>query len=107
MPRSCAGLSRSPSAWEASICRRIPTSYDEKFQSTSNEYYEQFAQQIPECDKVMLGLIAEKTRGCGSLLDIGCSTGNLLLHVSRAFYLKTSRVLNNEFHPFVIPTDLP
>ena len=33
----------------------------------------------------MLGLIAEKTQGRGAPLDIGCSTGNLLFHIKRAF----------------------
>src|SRR6267154_1785391 len=41
--------------------------------------------KIPERDKVMLGFLAEKTGGQGELLDIGCSTGNLLLHIKRAF----------------------
>jgi SAM-dependent methyltransferase len=58
---------------------------DEKFLASYNDYQARYAGQIAERDKVMLGLIAEKTRGEGALLDIGCSTGNLLLHIQRAF----------------------
>jgi SAM-dependent methyltransferase len=58
---------------------------DDRFLAEYNEYQKRFASQMPERDKVTLGLIAEKTGGRGSLLDIGCSTGNLLLHISRAF----------------------
>lgn len=58
---------------------------DEKFLAFYNDYQKRYAGEIAERDKVMLGLIAEKTQGRGSLLDIGCSTGNLLLHIKRAF----------------------
>jgi SAM-dependent methyltransferase len=58
---------------------------DEAFLAYYNDYQKRYADQIAERDKVLLGLIAEKTRGQGSLLDIGCSTGNLLLHIRRAF----------------------
>src|SRR5579859_922292 len=58
---------------------------DEKFLAFYNEYQKRYAGQIAERDKVMLGLIAEKTKGRGALLDIGCSTGNLLLHIKQAF----------------------
>jgi SAM-dependent methyltransferase len=58
---------------------------DERFLAFYNEYQKRYAGQIAERDKVMLGLIAAKTQGRGALLDIGCSTGNLLLHVKRAF----------------------
>ena len=58
---------------------------DEAFLADYNDYQKRYAGQIAERDKVMLGLVAEKTRGQGSLLDIGCSTGNLLLHLKRAF----------------------
>jgi SAM-dependent methyltransferase len=58
---------------------------DENFLAFYNDYQKRYAGQIAERDKVMLGLIAEKTQGRGKLLDIGCSTGNLLLHIKRAF----------------------
>ncbi len=58
---------------------------DEKFLAFYNDYQKRYAGQIAERDKVMLGLIAEKTQGQGALLDIGCSTGNLLLHIKQAF----------------------
>jgi SAM-dependent methyltransferase len=58
---------------------------DEKFLALYNDYQKRYASEIAERDKVMLRLIAEKTSGTGSLLDIGCSTGNLLLHIKRAF----------------------
>jgi SAM-dependent methyltransferase len=58
---------------------------DEKFLAFYNDYQKRYASEIAERDKVMLRLIAEKTAGKGSLLDIGCSTGNLLLHIKRAF----------------------
>jgi hypothetical protein len=49
---------------------------DESFLASYNDYQKRYAGQIAERDKVMLGLIAEKTHGRGTLLDIGCSTGN-------------------------------
>jgi cyclopropane fatty-acyl-phospholipid synthase-like methyltransferase len=58
---------------------------DEAFLAYYNDYQKRYAGQIAERDKVVLGLIAERLEGQGSLLDIGCSTGNLLLHISRAF----------------------
>lgn len=58
---------------------------DEAFLAYYNEYQKRYASRIAERDKVLLGIIADKTRGAGSLLDIGCSTGNLLLHLKRAF----------------------
>src|SRR5260221_5865018 len=58
---------------------------DEAFLAYYNDYQKRYAGQIAERDKVLLGLVAEKTRGQGSLLDVGCSTGNLLLHLKRAF----------------------
>jgi SAM-dependent methyltransferase len=58
---------------------------DENFLAFYNDYQKRYAGEIAERDKVMLGLIAGKTQGRGALLDIGCSTGNLLLHMKRAF----------------------
>jgi cyclopropane fatty-acyl-phospholipid synthase-like methyltransferase len=58
---------------------------DEAFLTAYNNYQQRFAAELSERDKVILRLIAEKTGGRASLLDIGCSTGNLLLHISHAF----------------------
>lgn len=48
-----------------------------------NTYQRKYGAQIPERDKVTMKLLARLTGGKGKVLDIGCSTGNLLLHVSR------------------------
>src|SRR6185437_12434951 len=58
---------------------------DEAFLAYYNDYQKRYAGQIAERDKVLLGIVAEHTGGKGKLLDIGCSTGNLLLHLRRAF----------------------
>ena len=58
---------------------------DEGFLRIYHEYQCCHADQIAERDKGLLRLIADKTRGEGSLLDTGCCTGNLLLHLKRAF----------------------
>ena len=57
---------------------------DEKFLAGYNEYQSKYANEMRESDRVILGLIADHGRGA-SLLDIGCSTGNLLRHIKRAF----------------------
>jgi len=48
---------------------------DENFLAFYNDYQKRYAGQIAERDKVMLGLIAEKTQGRGALLDIGFCGG--------------------------------
>ncbi len=58
---------------------------DEAFLAYYNDYQKRYAGQIAERDKVLLGLVAEHIKGKGTLLDVGCSTGNLLLHLKRAF----------------------
>src|SRR5882672_9444997 len=57
---------------------------DEKFLAGYNEYQSKYANEMRESDRVILGLIADHGRG-STLLDIGCSTGNLLRHIKRAF----------------------
>lgn len=52
-------------------------------------YQQRYATRIRESDRVVLDIVAERI-GVGSggqprLLDIGCSTGNLLRHLRRAF----------------------
>jgi SAM-dependent methyltransferase len=54
-----------------------------------SEYQKKYAEQIRESDKVLIGLIQKikndaKGDGRLSVLDIGCSTGNLLLHLKHA-----------------------
>lgn len=56
---------------------------DDEFLSYYNDYQAKYAEQIRESDKVILKLVADITKGRGSVLDIGCSTGNLLLHLKR------------------------
>ena len=57
---------------------------DEKFLAGYNEYQSKYANDMRESDRVILALVANHGRGA-SLLDIGCSTGNLLRHIKRAF----------------------
>ena len=62
---------------------------DKQFLDEYNAYQAKYANQMRESDKVIIGLISEITKrydsekGQLSLLDIGCSTGNLLLHLKR------------------------
>jgi len=62
---------------------------DKAFLDEYNAYQAKYAGQMRESDKVLVGLvreIAEKhdpSRGRMRLLDVGCSTGNLLLHLKR------------------------
>ncbi len=64
---------------------------DEQFLAGYNEYQRRYAEQIRESDKVILAVVGEflaarKTKGEAlQLLDIGCSTGNLLLHLRHRF----------------------
>jgi SAM-dependent methyltransferase len=54
-------------------------------------YQQRYAVNIRESDRVLLDLIATQLRqrkaaaGACTLLDIGCSTGNLLRHIKQAF----------------------
>ena len=62
---------------------------DEQFLRDYNVYQAKYAKQMRESDKVLVALIREllARRGASAarprLLDIGCSTGNLLLHLKR------------------------
>ncbi len=61
---------------------------DEKFLSDYNDYQARYAEQMRESDKVLIELLRKhigdkKYDNAPELLDIGCSTGNLLLHLKR------------------------
>jgi ubiquinone/menaquinone biosynthesis C-methylase UbiE len=45
------------------------------------EYQQRYADTLRESDKVLIELV--RAQGGASLLDVGCSTGNLLVHLSR------------------------
>lgn len=61
---------------------------DDKFLSDYNEYQARYAEKMRESDKVLVDLLRKYIAERGGetapkLLDIGCSTGNLLLHLKR------------------------
>jgi SAM-dependent methyltransferase len=64
---------------------------DDKFLSDYNAYQAKYSKELRESDKVLIELIRqviEKRGAIGQplrLLDIGCSTGNLLLHLKKLF----------------------
>lgn len=59
---------------------------DDDFISEYSEYQKRYADTIRESDRVILDLVrTETTEAPVTLLDIGCSTGNLLRHLKRAF----------------------
>ncbi len=70
---------------ERSTYRNVAT--DAEFRAAYNEYQSRYAKEPKESDKILLSLIGEALRNCKDpkLLDIGCSTGNLLGHIRRAF----------------------
>lgn len=59
---------------------------DDNFLSDYNDYQSRYADKMRESDKVLINLIhdyiaEQKFETAPDLLDIGCSTGNLLLHL--------------------------
>lgn len=60
---------------------------DEKFLEQYNAYQTRHAIDIRESDKIiisMVGQLVEQAKGRRlKVLDIGCSTGNLLMHLKR------------------------
>ena len=62
---------------------------DQHFLDEYNAYQAKYSKQLRESDKVLIGLvreIIERRNAAGGrmhLLDVGCSTGNLLLHLKR------------------------
>lgn len=58
---------------------------DRSFHDRYVAYQERYADSIRESDKVLLALVGEVTdRPDPAILDIGCSTGNLLMHLRDA-----------------------
>lgn len=58
---------------------------DQTFHDQYVTYQQRYAGSIRESDKVLLAMIAEAAgRPDPAVLDIGCSTGNLLLHLREA-----------------------
>jgi len=55
---------------------------DAAFLSGYNAYQQRYAETVAERDKVTTALVANATGGIGRVLDIGCSTGNLLKHLA-------------------------
>ncbi|RJQ83011.1 MAG: class I SAM-dependent methyltransferase [Desulfobacteraceae bacterium] len=64
---------------------------DTSFLDAYNTYQAKYAQQMRESDRIILELVREIqmkhdfNTGSMKLLDIGCSTGNLLLYIKRRF----------------------
>src|SRR6266446_6305970 len=62
---------------------------DHAFLDKYNNYQQRYAETIRESDRIILSIIDASLRGLRqsdtSCLDIGCSTGNLLLHIKNAF----------------------
>jgi SAM-dependent methyltransferase len=61
---------------------------DDKFITGYNEYQNKYAEKMRESDRVLVGLaegICKESKQDEplSLLDVGCSTGNLLLHLKQ------------------------
>jgi SAM-dependent methyltransferase len=57
---------------------------DEKFLDAYNAYQARYATQIRESDKKIISIVKDVIASAGQrsrVLDIGCSTGNLLLHM--------------------------
>ncbi len=59
---------------------------DKHFLDQYNAYQARYAVRMPERDKVTLQLLGALASGKNAkVLDIGCSTGNLLLHMKRLY----------------------
>jgi SAM-dependent methyltransferase len=60
---------------------------DEKFLAEYNEYQKRYAGRIRESDKVIIAIVRDLLAQAPGkhlrVLDIGCSTGNLLMHLKR------------------------
>ena len=64
--------------------------HDKAFLEDYNTYQRKYAEEPRESDKVIIEIVRQhlaqrRESASVSLLDIGCSTGNLLLHLKKAF----------------------
>lgn len=57
---------------------------NEEFLESYNAYQTRYSKEPAERDKVTIQLVRENSKFGDHLLDIGCSTGNLLKHMSQA-----------------------
>lgn len=78
---------------------------DDSFQSKYADYQERYSNTIPERDKVTISLVEEllsieSADRSQKLLDIGCSTGNFLFHLSQA--IPTLELVGGDAAPFII-----
>jgi cyclopropane fatty-acyl-phospholipid synthase-like methyltransferase len=58
--------------------------HDEKHMAHYIEWHKQYSENIRESDRLIIQMLA-MTGNNKSILDIGCSTGNLLRHIKKAF----------------------
>jgi len=74
---------------------------DDSHMKWYSEYQKKYASTVRESDKVLISMVrAAAGAGTPSLLDIGCSTGNLLLHLKRA--VPSARLVGGDMAPGII-----
>jgi SAM-dependent methyltransferase len=78
---------------------------DDSFQNKYADYQERYSKKIPERDKLTISLVEEllsikSTGDSQKLLDIGCSTGNFLFHLSHA--IPTLELVGGDAAPLIV-----